>query len=107
MSYPVLIYLQIAIGVVIVGFGAVLAAMAVDKHSRFTHKALLTGLVIWGVWFVWEGWQGRHDSPPALAFAALVAAVLVRNGRQIRGILDGEAWWPKHHPQPKTIGVKR
>lgn len=107
MSYPILVYAQIAIGVVIVGFGAVLAAMAVDKHSRFMHKALLTGLVIWGVWFVWEGWEGRHDSPPALAFAALVAFVLVRNGRQIRGILDGEPWWPKHHPQPKTIGGSR
>lgn len=104
MCTSTLVILQALIGVVIVISGAMLIAMAVDRHSRFLHKAALTGLVIWGVWFVWEASRGRHDSPPALAFAGLVAFVVAKNGRQIRGILDGEPWWPPHAPQPKNVG---
>lgn len=102
-----LIVVQIAIGIAIVIGGAVLAHLGLDRRSRFIHRLQLTGLVAWGIWFIWEALDGRHDSPPALAFAALVAAVLLRNGRQIRGILDGEPWWPKHHPAPKTIGGRK
>lgn len=98
-----LVALQGLLGVLIAAGGVVLLAMGTDRHSRFTHRVLVVGLVLWGVWFAWLAWQGRHDSPPALAMAACVAMVVLSNGRQIRGILDGEPWWPPHSVDPRAL----
>lgn len=94
--YALQIFVQAILGVAIVAGGVLLLVMGTDRHSRVIHKVMVLGLVLWGVWFAWLAHIGRPDSWPAQAMAAAVAWVVIRNGRQIRGILDGEAWWPKH-----------
>lgn len=87
--------LQSALGLIIVLWGLVLLACGIDARSRASHRWGTVGLVCWGAWLALQSLAGRpHDSPPSLAMAGLVAYVLVRYGRQVRGILDGEAWWP-------------
>lgn len=95
---------QFVIGLLIVAGGVILLAVGCDHRTRFTHRALVVGLVLWGAWFAWIGWQGHHDSPPALAMGACVACVVLCNGRQIRGILDGEPWWPPHSVDAESAG---
>jgi hypothetical protein len=98
---------QGTLGVLIVAGGVVLLAMGSDGSSRIVHKCALVGLVSWGMWFAWLAWHGQPDSPPALAMAAAVAYVVVCNGRQLRGILDGELWWPKHGKPSKVAQVAK
>jgi hypothetical protein len=100
----ILVCAQGTVGILIVIGGVLLIAMGTDKESRLIHKLLLVGLVVWGAWFAWLALHGQHDSPAALALALCVAVVVLVNGRQIRGILDGEPWWPKHSPNPRKIG---
>lgn len=99
----VLVVLQGLLGVLISAGGVVLLALGTDRHSRLWHRVLVIGLVLWGTWFAWLAWQGYHDSPPALAMAGCVAAVVLCHGRQIRGILDGEPWWPPHSVDPRAL----
>jgi drug/metabolite transporter (DMT)-like permease len=96
--YSVQVSLQAVIGLAIVVGGVMLLALGVDRHSRLCQRALVCGLVVWGAWFAYLALIGRPDSPPAQAMALCVAVVLLCHGRQIRGILDGEAWWPKYSP---------
>lgn len=98
----VMVVLQVVIGLSIVVGGVILLAVGCDRRSRFIHRVLVVGLVIWGAWFAYIGWRGLHDSPPALAMGACVAFVVLCNGRQIRGILDGEPWWPPHSVDPAS-----
>lgn len=99
----VLVALQGLLGVLIAAGGVLLLAMGTDRHSRLCHRVLVIGLVLWGTWFAWLAWQGHHDSPPAMAMAACVASVVLGHGRQIRGILDGEPWWPPHSVNPRSL----
>jgi hypothetical protein len=102
---------QGALGIVIVVGGLLLQALGSDHRTPFMIRLITTGLVGWGYWFFHEAQEGRHDSPPALAMALLVAYVLVRYGRQIRGILEGEDWWPPNggvysvHDMPKRSRI--
>lgn len=90
-----LIWLQCGLGVAIMLGGLALSAAGVDAMSRRLVRWAITGLVCWGAWFALHAYLGLpHDSMPALALAALVAYVLLVHGRQVRGILDGEDWWP-------------
>lgn len=102
-----LVGLQGLIGLCVVAGGALLLAMGCDRRSRFVHRLLVVGLVLWGTWFAWLAWQGHHDSPPALALGACVAFVVLAHGRQIRGILDGEPWWPPHSVNPRSTPAGR
>ena len=90
-----LVCAQGAIGVMIILGGFLLLALGSDDTTPARVRYPIIGFVAWGVWFAYIGFTGRHDSPPALAFAFAVAVVVLRHGRQIRGILDGEEWWPK------------
>lgn len=72
----------------------VLVFTAVDRSSSARVRYPLIGLVLWSIWSLWLAANARPDSPPGIAMTLLVAWVLLRHGRQIRGVLDGEAWWP-------------
>lgn len=72
----------------------VLLFTGVDRASPAHIRWPMIGLVLWALWMLLASAAGRHDSPPAIAMTALVAYVLLRYGRQVRGILDGEQWWP-------------
>lgn len=90
-----LVCAQGVIGLLII-FGAfLLLALGSDETTPARVRYPIIGLMAWGFWFAYIAASGRHDSPPALAFALAVAVVVLRYGRQIRGILDGEEWWPK------------
>lgn len=84
----------------VVGVGIVLGALLLlllgtDRNTPILVRWPIIGLLGWGVWFTYIAVRGYHDSPPAIALALAVAVVLLKYGRQIRGILDGETWWPK------------
>jgi hypothetical protein len=67
-----------------------------DHRTDWRIKAGVIGLALWAVWLLWSAAKGQPDSLAGNAMTALVATVLLAYGRQIRGILDGEQWWPKH-----------
>lgn len=90
-------WLQVVLGLVVTGYGWLLVATGMDRATSMSKRWPLYGLVIWASVFAMHPVvTGRTDSWSASAFVALVAYVLVRRGRQIRGILDGEQWWPPH-----------
>ena len=90
-------WLQVVLGLVVTGYGWLLVATSVDRSTSMRNRWPLYGLVIWAaLWAMHPVVTGRTDSWSAAAFVGLVAYVLARRGRQIRGILDGEAWWPPH-----------
>jgi hypothetical protein len=91
-----LAWVQVCLGLAIVGGALALAVGGVDKRSPLLLRLGVVGLLCWGAWFGLLGWAGRPDSLPAQAFALAVAYVVVVRGRQLRGILDGEPWWPPH-----------
>lgn len=75
--------------------GLILLVTAVDGMSSMRKRWPLIGLCLWSIWMLWAAAAvHHHDSPAAVAMTALVAFVLLRYGRQVRGILDGEGWWP-------------
>jgi hypothetical protein len=79
------------LGIVLGGF--LILCMGSDKHTPWLTKAPVIGLVAWGAWFGGLALEGKHDSLAAIALAGLVAYVLLRYGRQVRGVLDRERWW--------------
>ena len=99
MIEAILSAFQMMIGIVIVAASTVIVAMGCDHKTKAIHRLIMVGLTCWGVWFAWIGYSGYRDSIPAIAFACAIAYVLVFNGRQIRGIIDGEGWW--HAPKLK------
>lgn len=105
--HEVLVAMQGFIGLAVIAGGAILLAVGCDRRSRLVHRGLIVGLVLWGVWFAWLAWNGQHDSPPALAMGACVAYVVLVHGRQLRGILDGEPWWPPYSANPRSAGRSR
>ena len=82
--------LLVLVGVVLI------CAMGTDKHTPWMTKWPLYGLGMWATWLFANAAEGRPDSLAGNAMTTLVATVLLAYGRQIRGILDGEQWWPKH-----------
>jgi hypothetical protein len=90
---PYLSFVQCAIGIAIVLGGLMIQAVGTGRDSPMVVHLVTTGLVGWGVWFALLGFQGKADSLPANAMALAVAYAVVVRGRQIRGILSGEAWW--------------
>lgn len=72
----------------------VLVFTAVDRSTSPRVRYPLIGLVLWSIWSLWLAANGQPDSPPGIAMTGLVAWVVLRHGRQIRGVLDGEDWWP-------------
>lgn len=93
---PMMVVLQSLIGMMILLGSVLLLALGTDKKTKACIRLPIVGLLAWSAWYVYLAFNGHHDSPPGLAFAALVAWVLLRHGRQIRGIFDGETWWPKN-----------
>jgi hypothetical protein len=93
-GWPLLAVVQALIGAAIAFAGFLLLMIGMDKHTPWLTRGPVIGLVGWGMWFAALPLEGKHDSAAANALAGLVAFVLIRHGRQIRGILDGEAWWP-------------
>lgn len=88
-------WLQVGTGLIIMLGALALLAYGIDSSTRRLVRWAITGLVCWGAWFGLCPLQGHgHDSAPALALAGLVGYVLIRYGRQVRGILAGEEWWP-------------
>ena len=83
--------------------GVILLFTAVDGYSPLRHRWPLMGMCLWAVWMLWGCAASRHDSPGAVAMTALVAFVVLRHGRQVRGILDGETWWP---PNARGAGIE-
>jgi hypothetical protein len=90
----VVAWLQCLIGAAIVVGGVVIQAAGSDHRTPLIVQLLSTGLVGWGAWFAVLGYEGKADSPPSLAFGAAIAYILIVRGRQIRGIVEGETWWP-------------
>jgi len=89
--------IQVATGLAIMLGGLVLSAAGVDSDSKRRTRWAIIGLVCWGAWLALRPLTGHeHDSLPGLAMSLLVAYVLLRYGRQLRGILHGETWWPPH-----------
>jgi hypothetical protein len=86
--------LQCVIGVLIALGGLLIQAAGADRRNSWVVHLITTGLVGWGVWFALLGFQGHADSLPGIAMGIAVAYVVVIRGRQVRGILDGEDWWP-------------
>lgn len=81
----------------------VLLFIGVDRRSPAHVRWPMIGLVLWALWMLLAAAAGRHDSPPGIAMTALVAYVLLRYGRQVRGILDGEPWWPPAARRPGRL----
>jgi hypothetical protein len=93
---PYTLPLCIAQGAVAAGVllgGLVILICGVDGESPRHVRWPIIGLELWGVWLLYNAAHGAPDSPPSIAMTALVAYVLLRYGRQIRGVLDGERWW--------------
>lgn len=88
-----LIGVQACIGLLIVVGGFLILQAGSDKGTPWPIKAPMIGLVAWGAWFGGLPLEGHHDSLAANALAGLVAYVLIRYGRQVRGILASETWW--------------
>lgn len=89
-----LCWLQMALGAAIVVGALLLLAAGTNAHTPLRVRWPLIGLTTWGAWLALVPAARGHDSPPSLALAALVVYVLLRYGRQVRGILEGDAWWP-------------
>lgn len=98
-------WLQAVIGVAVMLSGLVILIAGVDGDTKRTTRWPLIGMVGWGAYFALSPWAAGPDSLPGLAFAALVAYVLVRHGRQVRGIIDGEDWWPPNARRPLEVCV--
>lgn len=94
-------FAQCVIGLAIVLGGLLIQAAGAGRDSPWMVHLLTAGLVGWGVWFAILGFQGRPDSPPAVAMSLAVAYVVVIRGRQVRGILAGEGWWPPNARKPR------
>jgi hypothetical protein len=90
-----LIALQALVGVMVMAGAFLLMVLGMDDETPWHIRWPVIGLMCWGYWFLHIAVRGGHDSPPAIAFGLAVAVVVLRFGRQVRGILDGEAWWPK------------
>ena len=90
---------------VIVG-AVILLLTGSDHETDWRIKAGVIGLALWAMWLLWSAARGSPDSLAGNAMTALVASVLLIYGRQIRGILDGELWWPKHGSQAKDEELK-
>lgn len=87
----------LALGVIV---GAVLILLTgSDRRTPWRIRGALIGLALWGVWLLWSAARGEPDSIAGQSMTALVAYVLLVYGRQIRGMLDGEIWWPRHKPK--------
>lgn len=98
--------LQSGIGLAIMLGALALSALGVDARTPRLLRWAVTGLVCWGAWLGLQPLAGRgHDSAPALAIAGLVGYVLIRYGRQVRGILAGEAWWPPNAKEARQAGT--
>ena len=90
-----LVVAQGAVGLSIILGALLLLVLGTDRDTPQVIRWPIIGLLCWGMWFTYIAFQGYHDSPPAVALALAVAVVVLKYGRQIRGILDGETWWPK------------
>lgn len=97
--------MQCLVGVAITLSAYVIAALGMDKKTHFMVRWPMAGLVGWGAWFALVPWTHHgHDSLAAIALGLLVAFVLIVYGRQVRGILDGEVWWPGRRLLTKADG---
>lgn len=90
-----LVVAQGVVGLAVILGALLLLVLGTDRDTPQVVRWPIIGLLCWGIWFVYIAYEGYHDSPPAIAFALAVAVVVLKYGRQIRGILDGETWWPK------------
>lgn len=70
---------QVLVGAAILLAGLILSATAVDAGTPKAIKWPIVGLMGWAVWFALQPLAYGPDSPPAIAFAALVAFVLTRH----------------------------
>ena len=103
LLHTALAWLQVGMGLSIMLGALALSASGIDSSTRHLVRWAVTGLVCWGAWFGLHPLGGHgHDSAPALALAGLVGYVLIRYGRQVRGILAGEDWWPPNAKAPAS-----
>lgn len=98
-----LVALQFVVGMLVVVGAVVLLSVASDHSTGRLVRWPIVGLGAWGAWFAYVGYLGRHDSPPAMAFALAVALVVLIYAREISGILKGETWWPPHSIPSRTV----
>lgn len=89
--HAVLAGLQVGIGLVILLSSYLLSAAAVSQATRRLVRWPLVGMGAWATWFLLQPFAGAHDSPPALAFAALVAYVLTVHRRRVVAFIEGRA----------------
>jgi len=85
----------------------ILLLTSVDRYTPARVRYPMIGLVLWSVWSLLLASDGRHDSPPGIAMTLLVAWVLLRYGRQVRGVLAGESWWPGRRSQALICDWRR
>lgn len=60
----------VALGLLIVGFGAALGLAAVISNSRWLYETLRWGGAFYLFWLAWEGWRGEEETSPGKAQAA-------------------------------------
>lgn len=80
---------QMAVGITLVVAGVLTLAVFTDRRTRRTARWPMCGLVAWGMWFALQPVAQRPDSPPAIAFAGLVAYVLIVHQRRVVAYLEG------------------
>lgn len=85
----------------------ILLLTGVDRRTAARVRYPLIGLVLWSVWSLLLALDGRPDSPPGVAMTLLVSWVLLRHGRQVRGVLAGEDWWPGRRARPLICDWRR
>ncbi len=86
----ILCALQMAVGITLVVAGVLTLAVHVDRRTRALIRWPMVGLVAWASWFALQPIAQRPDSPPAIAFAGLVAYVLIIHQRRVVAYLEGK-----------------
>lgn len=81
--------LQIAVGLTLMVAGVLTLAVHVDRSTRALIRWPMVGLVAWASWFALQPIAQRPDSPPAIAFAGLVAYVMIFHQRRVVAYLEG------------------
>lgn len=91
MSHMLLSVAQIMVGAAILFASIKIAAHNFDRGTRASVRWPFVGMFGWAAWFGLQPLAGLHDSPPSIAFAALVAFALIRRQRQVLDCLGIES----------------
>lgn len=88
--------LQVVAGLTVAVGAWTILVFGCDHSTSKAARVAFTLILVAGAGLAIEPFivGGRPTSMAGAIIAAAVGVVLLRHGRQIRGILDGEDWWP-------------